>query len=103
MAGVSIGALASSSGTVLADSSDDQDRAIKVKDGRFVLDRENVGRHQYEILKPAIEDFNRAIEDGHIKLEISKDHTSEIEPLNKEPQVTVQLQSSVDEMVEGDE
>lgn len=61
MTGVSIGALVGSSGNVSADGNNNQVRALKVEDGRFVLDHEKVGKQQYKVLKQAVEDFNEQL------------------------------------------
>jgi hypothetical protein len=112
--GITLGALLWSGEVASAEADQDhvykgsngQSKGIKVVNNRFVfdVDRDNMDHFKYKIFKNAVEDFNKALENDHIKLDNSSisPRTRTNTPTTSE-QPGVKIQSSVSEMIESDE
>lgn len=94
MAGLSLGGLVVGSGVATAGSASGSrgKQQLDVEDGRLVVDRDAMSAEAFkeEMMVAAVEDFNRAIEAGHMSL-VEEDGKSVLE-----------VHSSAAEMVEGD-
>lgn len=113
-----VGSLIGSSGVAAADGPPDhangppdhangppnQDRQLWVEDGRFQLDLdpEEIGAFEYRTWNAVVQDFNRAIEAGHMSIEEAESVGISQASQGQTERTTIELHSSPSEMIEGD-
>ncbi|WP_139231180.1 hypothetical protein [Halostagnicola kamekurae] len=102
---MSIGALVGGSGVAAANTSASQDRQLWVENGQFETDLDNdaLDKNKYNALIATVEEFNQAIENGHVSLEGNASEGISTASNDQTESKVVDIQASPSKIAGGDE